>query len=89
MRGHFLSGGLSQLMFWSSWIVQVLLPTAIEGQHGEHDVDIELEDIVDECRRPLDEVNDNADADGTVKLVDNDYVNGILKSADLHILQPG
>jgi hypothetical protein len=48
-----------------------------------------VEDINDECRSPLDEVNDNADADGTVKLVDNDYVNGILKSANLYILQLG
>jgi hypothetical protein len=33
MRGHFLSGGLPQSMFSSSWIVQVLLPTEMEGQH--------------------------------------------------------
>ena len=62
----------------------------VGSAHGEDDeVDVEVEDIDDECSSPLDEVDDNADADGTVKLVDNDYVNGILKSADLHILQPG
>jgi hypothetical protein len=63
---------------------------AVGSAHGKDDeVDVEVEDIDDECSRPLDEVDDNADADGTVKLLDNDYVNGILKSADLHILQPG
>jgi hypothetical protein len=63
---------------------------AVGSAHGEDDeVDVEVEDIDDECSHPLDEVDDNADADGTVKLVDNDDMNGILKSADLHILQPG